>query len=152
MEAKISILTFPQRIENNRLYFNVLIIPRNFSPLLDDADEALSPAWVNATLILRAQILASLNEYPRLDLVPDVSELLPATPIDAAATEIFNTLALRFDISSKAIAEAPLPHHYARKYLPTSYREAFHFTKPRTSRAAIDDSYACAIDKEKEPD
>lgn len=152
MEAKLSILTFPQRIENDRLYFNVLIIPRNFSPLLDDPIQALSPAWVNATLSLRAQILASLNEYPRLDLVPDVSELLPATPVGADASEIFNTLALHFDISSNATAEAPEKHHYARKYLPQSYREAFHFTKPRTDRAAIDDSYACAIDKEKEPD
>ncbi len=152
MEAKLSILTFPQRIENDRLYFNVLIIPRNFSPLLDDPIQALSPAWVNATLSLRAQILASLDKYPRLDLIPDVSELLPATPIDADASEIFNTLALRFDISSTATAEPPLPQHHARKYLPTSYREAFHFTKPRTDRAVTDDSYACAIDQEKEPD
>jgi hypothetical protein len=152
MEAKISILTFPQRIENERLYFNVLVIPRNFSPLLDDAAQALSPAWTDATLSLRAYVSDSLSNYPVLDPAPAFSELLPDMPVGADAKEIFNALALRFDISSTATAEAPQPNHYARKYLPLSYREAFHFTKPKTDRAAIDDSYACAVDKEKEPD
>ncbi len=152
MEAKISLLTFPQRIEGNRLFYNALIIPRNFNPLLDDAVQALSPAWVDANLTIQAQILTSLAEYPRLDLPPDLSGTLGPTPVDSDARTIFEALALRFDISSVATAEAPEAHHYARKYLPESYREAFNFTKPRTDRAAIDDSYTCAIDKEKEPD
>ena len=151
MEAKISILTFPQRIENDRLYFNVLVIPRNFNPLLDDPIQALSPAWVNATLQLRAYVSDSLADYPVLSPAPAFNLLLPDMPTDPDATEIFNTLAQRFDISSVATAEAPQPSHFARKYLPLSYRDAFHFTRPRTERAAIDDSYACAIDKEKEP-
>ncbi|MCY7330376.1 MAG: hypothetical protein LH618_17635, partial [Saprospiraceae bacterium] len=152
MEAKISLLTFPQRIEGNRLYYNALIIPRNFNPLLDDAVQALSPAWVDANFALQAQVLASLDEYPRLDLPPDIREAPGPTPVDADARSIFEALALRFDISSVATAEAPEDHHYARKHLPQSYRDAFHFTKPRTDRASIDDSYACAIGKEKEPD
>ncbi|MCA0237099.1 MAG: hypothetical protein LCH81_12010 [Bacteroidetes bacterium] len=151
MEAKISILTFPQRIENERLYFNVLVIPRNFNPLLDDPIQALSPAWVNATLQLRAYVSDSLADYPMLNPAPAFNVLLPDMPTDPDATEIFNTLALRFDISSTATAEAPKATHFARKYLPLSYRDAFHFTRPRTDRAAIDDSYACALDKEKEP-
>lgn len=152
MEAKISILTFPQRIENNRVFFNVLVIPRNFNPLLDDPMLALSPAWADAQVSLQANVLADLTQYPRLDLPPHASSASPLAPIDPDAREIFNTLALRFDISSNAVAEAPEPSHYARKYLPQSYREAFHFTKPRTKHAAIDDSYACALDKESEPD
>jgi hypothetical protein len=152
MEAKISILTFPQRIENERLYFNVLLIPRNFSPLLDDPIQALSPAWADATLSLRAYVSDTLDNYPVLNPAPVFSELLPDMPVDADAKEIFNALALRFDISSTATAEPPKPNHYARKYLPLSYREAFHFTQPKTDRAAIDDSYECAVNKEKEPD
>ena len=115
MEAKISILTFPQRFENNRLFFNVLVIPRNFSPLSDDALLALSPAWVAAQLSLQANVLADLTTYPRLDLLPHASEVLPLAPIDPDALEIFNTLAARFDIGSDAGAEPPEPHHYARK-------------------------------------
>lgn len=151
MEARISILTFPQRIENNRLFFNVLVIPRNHNPLVAEPIAGLSPAWIKAKLRLQACLLPSLADYPRLDL-PAVKKALPVAPVPAAANVIFKQLAEQFDISSTATAEPPAPTHFARKYLPLSYREAFHFTKPRTSRAAIDDSYACAIGKEKEPD
>ncbi len=151
MEAKINILTFPQRIENDRLFFNVLLIPRNFNPLLADEVQPGSPAWVDANIVLNAHILPALDKYPRLDLASEVFPL-PVMPADPDAREIFSTLAARFDISSTATAETPKPQHFARKYLPQSYRQAFNFTKPRTDRAAIDDSYACAIGKEKSPD
>jgi len=151
MEARISILTFPQRIENNRLFFNVLVIPRNHNPLVSEPVQGLSPAWIKAKLRLQACLLPSLTDYPRLDL-PAVKTVLPIMPVLPEATTIFKQLAAQFDISSTATAEPPAPNHFARKYLPNSYREAFNFTKPRTNRAAIDDSYACAIGKEKEID
>lgn len=153
MEAKISILTLPQRIEGNRLFFNVLIIPRNINPLIADVDLAPSPAWADSTLTLQANMFPSLEEYPRLDMqLTAISTNLPSKALGAEARDIFETLALRFDISNAKTAEIPEKQHFARKYLPESYREAFNFTKPRTKHAAIDDSYACAITKEEKPD
>lgn len=152
MEANISILTFPQRVENNRLYFNVLVIPRNFDPRIEHPGLAFSPAWVNAQIALQASVLTNLSGYPSLDLPPDISVALPVAPVSADATDIFNTLAAQFDISSNTTAEKPEAHHRARKYLPQSYRKAFHSTTPRTENGVIDDSYACALDKTPEPD
>jgi hypothetical protein len=153
MEAKISILTLPQRIEGNRLFFNVLTIPRNINPLEAHPDLAPYPAWADATLTLQANLFPSLEEYPRLDLQPTaLSANLPIAPYGVEARDIFGTLAQRFDISNGKVAEAPEAHHFARKYLPESYRKSFNFTKPRSKHAAIDDSYACAITKEEKPD
>ena len=67
MEAKISILTLPQRIEGNRLFFNVLTIPRNINPLLAHPDLAPYSAWADANLTLQVNLFPSLEEYPRLD-------------------------------------------------------------------------------------
>lgn len=152
MEAKISILTLPQRIVGNRLFFNVLTIPRNFNPLETHPDLPGFPAWADATLTLQANLFPSLEKYPQLDLQPSASsEHLPLAAFGAEARDIFTTLAQRFDISSLHEAEAAEDHHFARKYLPESYRESFHFTKPRSKHGAIDDSYACAIKKDDPP-
>ncbi len=151
MEARISILVFPQKIEGNRLYLNVLTIPRNFSPLEPHFDLAPFPAWAEATLSLQVNIQASLDQYPELGLPTDFSETLPATPIGADAKAIFETLDQQFEITKQDAAGKPEKQHYARKYLPGSYRQAFNFTKPRTKHAAIDDSYACALSDQEPP-
>lgn len=151
MEAKISILVFPQKIEGNRLFLNVLTIPRNFNPLVPHPDLAPFPAWADATLGLQINILASLDDYPRLDLPLDFSEAIPVAAIEADAKTIFETLAEQFEITSIETAEKPEKQHFARKYLPESYRSAFNFTKPRTDKADIGDAYACAISKEDKP-
>ncbi|MFN7116639.1 MAG: hypothetical protein ACK4TA_07540, partial [Saprospiraceae bacterium] len=152
MKAKINILVFPQKIAGNQLSLNVLIIPRNFNPLLPLADLAPFPAWADSTLHLQVNILAALDEYPRLDLPLDFTEALPAITIGADARTIFETLAQQFEITSTKTAEKPEKQHFARKYLPESYRKAFNFTKPRTDKADIGDGYACAISKEDKPD
>jgi hypothetical protein len=152
MEAKISILTFPQKITANRLYCRVLTIPRNFNPLVPQPDLAPFAAWADASLGLQLNLLASLDEYPRLDLPPDQAETTALTPVDPAARPIFEALELQFEITSTETAGLAKPQHYARKYLPETYRSAFHFTTPRTDRAALDDSYACALKKEDQPD
>lgn len=152
MEAKISILVFPQKIVANQLFCRVLTIPRNYNPLIAQAELTPYPAWVDANFGLQVNILASLEEYPRLDLTPDQQKNTNPSPVDAAARPIFENLEQQFEITSVETAGQPEPQHYARKYLPESYRSAFHFTTPRTDRAATDDSYACAISKEAEPD
>ncbi len=151
MDAKISILTFPQRIEGNRLFFNVLTIPRNIDPLIADADLAPFPPWADATLTLQANLLPSLEKYPLLTLQPTaISVDLPAGAF-AEARDIFSTLALRFDISKQDKAEPYQKQHSVRKYLPETYRNSFNFTKPRSTHAVIDDSYECAINKKDVP-
>ena len=152
MEAKISILTFPQQIKANRLHCRVLTIPRNFNPLMPQPDLAPFPAWADASLGWKLNILASPDDYPRLDLTPDLSKTSAPVPVDPAAKSIFKALELQFEITSTETAGKPEPQHYARKYLPETYRSAFHFTTPRTDRAALDDSYACAFSKDDLPD
>jgi hypothetical protein len=151
MAIKLSILTFPQRLENNRLYFNVLVIPRNFNPMLDNPVQALSPAWVNAKVALRANFIKSLADYPTMQLPVYRQQNLSVLPVDPATTDIFNTLSTRFQISKTDKAEAVKPHHFTRKHLPRTYREAFNFTKVRTNRATTDDSYACALKDNEKP-
>lgn len=151
MEAKISVLVFPQKIEGNRLYFNVLTIPRNFDPLEPLFELDPFPAWADASLGLQVNILASLDKYPRLDIPPHFSEALPLVPVGADARAIFETLKQRFLITNADTAGKPEKQHYARKYLPGSYRKAFNFTNPRTKHAVTDDSYACAINDPEAP-
>lgn len=150
MEARISILVFPQKIEGNRLYLNVLTIPRNFNPLILHPDLAPFPAWADATLGLQVNIQASLDQFPQLGSPSDFSETLPVA-VGADARAIFETLEQQFEISKTDTAGKADKQHYARKYLPGSYRKAFNFTKPRTKHAAIDDSYACALSNQEKP-
>jgi hypothetical protein len=152
MEAQISILVFPQKVAGNRLFVNILTIPRNFNPLVANPSLAPFPAWADASLGLEVKILNDLDDYPRLDLVPNLTQAFPTTAIGADARAIFTTLEQQFEITSTKTAEAPEPHHFARKYLPETYRNAFKFTKPRTNKADIGDAYACALRKEAEPD
>ncbi len=154
MEAQISILVFPQRIAENRLHVNVLTIPRNFNPLVPNPLLAPYPAWVEAQIKLKLNLIASLESYPILLLPVDIQEIISADSNQNEAKAIFETLKLQFDISEvKTLekAEAPGKHH-ARKYLPSSYRKAFNFTKTRTKHAVIDDSYACALKEETKPE
>jgi len=151
MNAKISILTFPQRQQGNLLYLNVLVIPRNFSPLEDNAATGLSPAWVNANLRLEARVINSLDDYPRLDLAADAYDL-PAVTIPADAADLFNYLATQFNITSTAKADPPKTSDYVRKYLPQAYRSAFNFTGPRNPKLAeLGDGYHCALKKNEGP-
>lgn len=151
MAIQLSILVFPQRLEDNRLYFNALIVPRNVNPLLDNPVEALSPAWVDARLSLRANFVDSLADYPTMQLPVSIRQDLPIMPPDPTMTDIFNELSARFDISKTDRAEAVSAHHYTQKHLPRTYRQAFHFTKPRTKHATIDDSYACSLKENDKP-
>ncbi len=70
---RLTILTFPQKLEGSTLSFNVLIIPRNISPLtalvtglgggVPDA-----PPFATANLQLQAKVITGLGDFPS-DLV-----------------------------------------------------------------------------------
>ncbi len=143
MAAKLSILTFPQKLTGNVLSVNVLIIPRNIDPTLPLV--AGASAFQSANLKLQAKVISDLSVFPS-DLVTAVPFALPGTGIPATAPDVFATLAAQFNIKPLGdIAPAVNGNHYIQKYLPLTYRNAFNFTNPRTPFAKTDDSYACAV-------
>ena len=143
MAAKLSILTFPQKLTGNLLSVNVLIIPRNIDPTQPLVAGA-SP-FQSANLKLQANIISDLSIFPST-LVTSTPLVFSGSGIPASAPDVFATLAGQFNISAVGDA-APLvnKNHYIQKYLPLSYRSAFNFTNPRTPFAKTDDSYACAV-------
>ncbi len=153
-DPRISILAFPQRIVGNELFFNVLIVPRNIDPL-NSWPDTNAPAWVNADLQLRAMVISSLNKFPA-ESPSAVAHDLNQEGIPSSAGPILTHLQTRFNIvpappGSERRLQKPKPTDFARKYLPQSYRKAFHFTGPRTRDAVTDDSYYCAIKKNPKP-
>ena len=60
MASTLSILTFPQRWQNNQLTIRALIIPRNIDPTLDNEIAPVTPAWCNATIALQAAFAAAV--------------------------------------------------------------------------------------------
>ena len=143
MAAKLSILTFPQKLVGDSLSINVLIIPRNIDPTQPLV--AGAPAFQSANMQLQAKVISDLSIFPS-DLVTSVPFALPGTGIPATATDVFATLATQFNISVTGDNHLPPDkNHFIQKYLPLTYRNAFNFTNPRTNYAKTDDSYACAV-------
>src|SRR5215216_5176628 len=66
MIATLSILTFPQRWQNNKLTVRALIIPRNFDPTIPDQVAAGTPAWSDATIALQARLITDPEKYPSI--------------------------------------------------------------------------------------
>ena len=139
-------MAFPQKHVGKSLYLNVLIVVRNFNPLIDDAVNALSPAWVNCNLRLQAMVVDSPEDYPRLDL--------PATPYDlttvsmpAEVADIFTSLQSRFKITKTERADNSAANvKQVKKYLPLTYRQSFNFTSPSNKNICVTgDEYHCAV-------
>ncbi len=144
-------MAFPQKQVGKSLFLNVLIIVRNYNPLIDDDVNALSPAWVNSALRLRAMVVNSLVDYPRLDLAA-TAHALPTAVVTPDAKGIFTDLQGRFNIvktdrSSSATLKS------VKKYLPQTYRQSFNFIAPRDKNIGVTgDEYACAVKKNPDPD
>jgi hypothetical protein len=151
MISKLSIMAFPQNQVGNSLYLNVFIVVRNFNPLLDDALNALSPAWVASNLRLRAMVIDSLEVYPGLDL-PAVPYDLPDVKMAPEAAAIFTSLQSRFTITKPDRANSANVKP-VKKYLPVTYRQSFNFTAPRNKDVCVTgDEYRCAVTKKLKPD
>jgi len=149
-------MTFPQKHVGKSLYLNVLIVVRNFNPLLDDALNALSPAWVDCNLRLQAIVIDSPDDYPRLDLLPSTPYDLPALKMSPEATDIFTSLQSRFKITMSPQDPAARSNNTnilpVKKYLPNTYRQSFNFTSPRNKDICmIGDEYHCAVKKNPDP-
>lgn len=154
-DPKLSILAFPQKIQGNELFFNVLIIPRNIDPFVP-WPETGAPAWVNADLQLRANFIKGLDNFPSEGA--HVQQFnFAQTGIPTQANKMFELLKQQFNIvpapvGSERRLQKPKPTDYSKKYLPFSYRNSFNFTRPKTKDAVTDDSYFCAIKENPKPD
>ncbi len=152
MAATLSILTFPQRWQNNKLTVRVLIIPRNINPTVPGALSPGTDAWCDATMALRARLIPDPEKYPATTEADQVFPL-PGIAMPANTADIFNEMATQLGgIKTNATLEKAEPVHRTRKYLTESYRNSFNFTTPRTRDAVIDDTYHCAIKDKTEAD
>ena len=144
-------MAFPQRQVGSSLFLNVLIVVRNYDPLVDNAVTALSPAWVDAKLRLQAMVIDGLADYPRLDLAA-VPYDLPAVQMAPEATDVFNALKTRFTITRTDRADNTKVRA-VKKYLPQTYRQSFNFIAARNKDIGmVGDEYHCAVKKNPAPD
>ncbi len=153
MKATLSILTLPQRWRNNQLTIRVLVMPRNFNPLIADQMAPGTVAWVDATMALTAKLISDPSKYPSI-LEASQPFALSSVAMPSGLRSIFEAIDGQFGgipitDGSKRLQKANSGER-ARKYLPESYRASFNFTSVRTNDAALDDSYQCAL-REKNP-
>ncbi len=165
MDPRISILTFPQSFDGDRLHLNILLVPRlstvwNGDPLLpliknfpNAGDTA--PAFADADLKFEVYALDGFGTFPVNAPVSFTTALPEADGASADARTLFESLVApgegRFKLSATPRLAGPVKKEiFIQKYLPRTYREAFLFSGPRTGDARTDDSYHCAV-KAKKP-
>ncbi|MBP0613268.1 hypothetical protein J8J42_09430 [Chryseobacterium sp. cx-311] len=159
MEPLYSLLTFPQKYESGRLYFNIMVLPRNIN-LLEIINGNI-PAFADTQFELETNIISGLDGLP----------LFSATTFSSAPTiiseatnkrNVINAVIQQLQLNdglkvtsdkslnkdsgaSQQIQEYAAKNVAIRKYLPETYRKAFNFTSPRTRFAVTDDEYECII-------
>ncbi len=150
MKAHFSLFAIPQRFTNNKLQVNILILPRNFDPLI--AQPMLAPfgPWVEANLKFKISISDGLQHIPRLDVNPAFTQLMDNS-VPTEAKDIFQKLKQDFDITSTSRAEKPSPNYLIKKYVPKGYFDAAGIKRLQHPNAVTDDSYQCAMKKSNEP-
>ncbi|MBZ5655741.1 MAG: hypothetical protein LAO56_10750 [Acidobacteriia bacterium] len=166
MDPRISILTFPQEFDGNRLHLNILVVPRlsnlwNGDPLLPVIQNFpnlgdTTAAFADADLRFQVRALDGLSRFPVNTPVDFNAPLPEANGALVEARKLFQSLIApapgRFKLSILAprLAGPCQQGTPIMKYLPRSYRESFLFTGSRTLGAVTDDSYQCAIKAKKE--
>lgn len=160
---RFSILPFPQFYDGAQLGLNIVVLPRDQNPLSGAIEQhpsiADAPAFADAALSFTAGIFDSLSVFPHNH--PPISGLALPTVAPGQARPIFESIAAQLDIVNLSttnrnadLAAIPAAHkppaarpreRTVKKYLPRSYRQAFHFTGPRHGNLVTDDSYHCAI-------
>ena len=165
MDPRISILTFPQAFDGDRLHLNILLVPRLSTlwngnpllPLIENFPNAgdTTPAFADADLRFEVRALDGFGTFPVNAPVSFTQALPDADEARADARALFESLvapgAGRFKLSAAPRLAQPVKKEiFIQKYLPRTYRESFLFTGPRTEDARTDDSYHCAV-KAKKP-
>jgi hypothetical protein len=153
----LCILTFPQRYENGRIVFNIVIIPRNLNPLAPLKDG--QPAFADAQLEFKGMVINSLDGLPltgnvtfelETELETAVENTRPVWEALKAQLEEFDGRKIDDDETKQPDQKAgasieKYKDRSIRKYLPESYRASFNFVKPRTRYALTSDEYQCAV-------
>src|SRR5215217_4779761 len=157
LDWKLSVLTFPQFWDNaaRRLDLRAVVLPRNnpLDPLLTGIPPVPDePAFVDAQLTFDIRFIASLDSLPDPADVQFSQTVSGQTPPDLRG--LYDELALRFPVAPPGTLPAATPRRTDTrilKYLPVSYRTAFAFGSPRTTRARTDDSFRCALQTPSDP-
>lgn len=170
--TRFTLMAFPQKVDaDGNLTLNILFVPRNFSPL-KTLDEIFGtnneiPAFAGSEPKFNAMIVNNPNDFPGESGNGGRPEFLDIPYSEEVKKDIFEVLKTTtddhgkpkyFDIDENYSTD---PGHRApkavdvsksvKKYLPLSYQKAFNFTGPRVKNAVTDDSYSCAMRKNKEP-
>lgn len=144
MKAKLSILTFPQRWQANRLIVRALVIPRNFDPTKANEIAMGTPAFCDAVMDLQARFISNAEKNLSI-LEADKKFAFSGLKMPTGTRELFNEMATRLGgIKSTQRLEKAENFHRTRKYLPRSYQDSFNFSL-KNKDAVIDDTYRCAI-------
>lgn len=169
--TRFTLMAFPQHVDaEGELTFNLLFVPRNFSPLktLDEIFVTNNgiPSFVNVQPKFNAMLVNNPNDFPGesgnegrpellnisySDVNKDVYDVLKNAKDDHGNPKYFD---IEEKYSTDSIHQAPKAVEVSKsvkKYLPLSYQKAFNFTGPRVDNAVTDDSYSCAMRKKKEP-
>ena len=148
-------LVFPQKVEGNQLFFNIVFLPRNRDPFVPmDTGVAANPTstpFANLVPQFEAKIVKGLEAFAVDNGNPDLPIGAPIV-IDTAIkkADLLKAIETSFGgkINNTAADKAEPPRAESlsvKKYLPLSYRRSFNFTSPRHKNAVTDDSYHCAI-------
>jgi len=139
--APLNLLVFPQRWlpqpQPPALSLSILVLPKG-DPLTNFNGTAT--AFADADLAFDAAIVPSLQALP----TPAASQRVPLTvtqPTNRRA--LFEGLQQSFNI--RAPGQPHSPPAGVKKFLSITYRQATHFSSPRTAFAVIDRSYECAL-------
>src|ERR1041385_80869 len=162
---KLRIFAFPQRVEDNLLDVNVLLLPTQgllniqdgFASQLNPPGTVQLPRFIKADLELSMTTIKGMSSYPFSDPKVLKDEGVTADTVvtnaqfPANLPVLYEVLLGQFELDpdlsvhTKGADAAKPESDGIRKYLPKSYRAAFNFTTPRTDFAKTDDSYHCAF-------
>ena len=148
-------LVFPQKVVDNVLHLNIVLLPRNRSPFDDTlTGVAATPKLASFAKLVpqfEAKISKGLEEFAvdnvlPITLVPFALPVDEATNKEALLRAVETSFGGKINNTSGDSAAAPTEEEITvKKYLPLTYRKAFNFTTPRHKNAVTDDSYHCAI-------
>lgn len=160
---KLSMLTFPQKFKNGKLYVNVLLLPRNINPLT--SLHPGFPAFADTAPAFRIMLINSPDGLPVSGNVSSNPTVTVINPIsgsrsvwEALKSQIEITDGLKIDDAASADpgnqAQSSLDKYKnvtIRKYLPLTYQNAFNFTRARTRNAVTGDEYHCSVKNNRTP-
>lgn len=163
-KKRYTTMVFPQGFDGNKLLLNIVLIPRNQDPFtayntgLGGNNETAIP-FAELVPSFEIKVVKGLSEWPIANASAPGREPVPVpVNVDQAANKqaLLTAIAAQFGAKINSTTSAPALAETSKievnKYLSMSYRNAFNFTGPRVKNAKTDDSYECAVRKERKRD